>query len=76
MRLLGAGDRRHAARLVHDLCGMASMVRAMEMAHLAAAAENAIGKEDQVPALLAELNAAMDALAQSIDKIDALGADS
>ncbi len=75
-RLFDAGDRRHAARLMHDLCGMASMVRAMEMAHLAAAAENAIGKEDQVPALLAELKTAMDALAQSIDKIDALGADS
>ena len=74
-RLFGAGDRRRAARLVHDLCGMASMVRAMEMAHLAAAAEGAIGKEDQVPGLLEELKAAMDALALSIDKIDALGAD-
>ena len=73
--LFNAGDRRRAASLVHDLCGMASMVRAMEMAHLAAAAEGAIGKEDQVPGLLEELKAAMDALAQSIDKIDALGAD-
>ena len=46
------------------------------MAHLAAAAECAIGKEDQVPELLAELKAAMDALALSIDQIDALGAES
>ena len=75
-RLFAEGDRRRAASLVHDLCGMASMVRAMEMAHLAAAAEGAIGREDQVPELLAELKATMSALALSIDKIDALGADS
>ena len=75
-RLFEQGDRRRAASLVHDLCGMASMVRAMDMAHLAAAAEGAIGREDQVPELLAELKAAMDALTQSIDKIDALGAES
>ena len=74
-RLFEHGDRQRAASLVHDLCGMASMVRAMEMAHLAAAAEGAIGKEDQVPGLLEELKAAMDALAQSIDQIDALGAE-
>ena len=73
-RLFDDGDRQRAAGLVHDLCGMASMVRAMEMAHLAAATEGAIGKEDQVPALLDELDLAMSALAASIDQIDALAA--
>ena len=73
-RLFGEGDRQRAATLAHDLCGMASMVRAMEMAHLAAAIERAIGKEDLVPALLDELAAAMSALAASLDQVDALAA--
>ena len=73
-RLFDDGDRQRAASLVHDLRGMASMVRAMEMAHLAAATEGAIGKEDQVPALFDELEAAMNVLAASIDQIEAMAA--
>jgi len=73
-RLFGDGDRKSAASLVHDFCGMASMVRAMEMAHLAAAAERSIGNEDAVPPLFDELEVAMTALAESIDQIDAMAA--
>jgi len=71
-RLFGDGDRKGAASLVHDFCGMASMVRAMEMAHLAAATERSIGNEDAVPPLFDELEVAMAALADSIDQIDAM----
>ena len=72
--LFDEGDRKGAASLVHDFCGMASMVRAMEMAHLAAATERSIGNEDAVPPLFAELAVAMAALTKSIDQIDAMAA--
>ena len=71
-RLFNLGDPQGAASLIHGVCGMASVVHAMEMAHLARAAEEAIGHWDAVPPLFDELQSAMHALGEAIEEIDAL----
>jgi PAS domain S-box-containing protein len=73
-RLFAAGEAKSAASLVRGLRGMASIVRAMEIARVAAETESAIGNADAVPPLFDELQAAMRTLAESIDRIDAVAA--
>ena len=62
------GDAAAAASLIHGICGMASVVHALEMAHLARATEEAIGNWNAVPALFDELQNAMRTLSEAIDQ--------
>ncbi len=72
-RLFSAGDQKGAARLVHDLRGMAGLLQASEVALLAAAAESAIQENcaEAVPPLLSELQTAMRALTGSVNEFEA-----
>ena len=67
-RLFEAGDVRAAASLIHGICGMASIVHAQEMAHLARATEEAIGHWDSVPPLFDELQGAMRVLSLAVEQ--------
>lgn len=66
--LFEAGEVRAAAGLVHGICGMASIVHALEMAHLARATEEAIGHWDSVPPLFDELQGAMRVLSAAVEQ--------
>jgi PAS domain S-box-containing protein len=66
--LFNDGDATAAASLIHGICGMASVVHALEMAHLARATEEAIGNWSAVPALFDELQNAMRDLSEAIDQ--------
>ncbi|MGE5469598.1 MAG: response regulator [Bacteroidota bacterium] len=68
--LFEAGDGKQAARLVHQLAGVASFLRAEQVAGLAVATERALlaGEALTVTPLFDELQAAMDILTDSISR--------
>jgi two-component system sensor histidine kinase/response regulator len=76
-RLFNAQDPDGAIRLLHGLSGVASILQATELARLAGAAESALsdGKTQELPFLFDELQAAMRALKESVDQLEALWMD-
>ena len=72
--LFEAGDAGGAARLVHDMCGVAGFLQATALARLAAATEDALrnGRAEALPRLFDELQAAMHALETSVDRHEAM----
>ena len=75
-RLFGAADPKGAARLVHGLRGMASLLQAKEVASLTAATTAALREHhhDALPPLFDALQAAMRALRESIEQFDTMAA--
>jgi signal transduction histidine kinase/CheY-like chemotaxis protein len=74
-RLYCAADRKGAARLVHGLRGMASLLQATDVTCLTAAAAKAL-RDERAEAVLPSIDAieiAMHALGESIDRFDAMG---
>jgi PAS domain S-box-containing protein len=75
-RLFNAADHDGAARLIHGLGGMAGLLRAIKVTHLAAATAKALrsGQMGSLPPLFDELQLAWLALEKSIDQFEAIGA--
>ncbi len=75
-RLYISADPRGAARLVHGLRGMASLLQATDVAGLTAAIAIAMrgGDAKAVLLLIDELQVAMHALARAMDRVDAVRA--
>jgi CheY-like chemotaxis protein len=75
-RLFDADDLPGAAKILHDLSGMAGMLHATELARLAAVAESGLLKAelDGMLPLLVELQVAMQTLKESVDQIEVLWA--
>jgi CheY-like chemotaxis protein len=73
-RLFEADDAAGAGALLHGLGGMAALLQATELAHLAAAAETALrdGESGEMPFLFEGMDAAMRTLGRSVDQLDAL----
>jgi two-component system sensor histidine kinase/response regulator len=71
-RLFSTGDKEGALKLVHDMLGMAGILRATEVARLAASTQEAIMADnaETVPLLFDELQAAMLTLGESIDQFN------
>ncbi len=67
-----AGDSERAILLLHDLSGVAGFLQAMELAHLASAAESAMldRQTEKLPLLLDQLQAAMDTLTASLKPLE------
>jgi two-component system sensor histidine kinase/response regulator len=76
-RLFSAADAKGAISLLHGLSGMASILRATELARLTVAAEGALldGYTQGLPGLFDELQDAVRTLEVSIDQIEAMSAD-
>ncbi|MFZ2855067.1 MAG: Hpt domain-containing protein, partial [Rhodocyclaceae bacterium] len=74
-RRFAEGDAMGVARMMHELCGGASFLRASGLARLAAAAEAALraGRHDELPGLFDELQVAMHDLGESLEQIEASG---
>ena len=75
-RLYCAADRKSAAKLVHGLRGMASLLHATNVSRLTAAATKAL-RDDRAEAVLAlidDIQIVMDALGEAIDQFDAIAA--
>jgi PAS domain S-box-containing protein len=68
-RHLQTGHAEGATLLLHDLSGMAGFMQARELSRLASAAETALldRQTENLPALLDQLQAAMDAFAASVE---------
>jgi signal transduction histidine kinase/CheY-like chemotaxis protein len=75
-RLFCCADWEGAARLVHGLRGMASLLQATDVARLTAAIATGLrrGQEKGMLPLFDELQIAIQALGKSIDQFDAIGA--
>jgi CheY-like chemotaxis protein len=73
-RLFCAGEAKAAARLIHQLRGVTSFLRATEVSRLAALTETELlfGKPERVNELFVELLIAMGRLDQSIAQIQAM----
>lgn len=71
-RLFREGDRKGAARILHELCGVASFLRASEVARLARLAEQALLANDSEAALalFAELRIESGRLMESIEQFE------
>lgn len=72
-RRFGASDLNEAGELLHGLCGLANLLQAPKLAHLAGATEAALrkGHTEAVLPLLDELQLAMHALGECIEQFDA-----
>ena len=76
LRRFKANDEPGALRLLHDLCGVAGLLQATELARLAKIAESALREGDAavLPALFEKLQAAMQTLCASVLKLGAQSA--
>jgi signal transduction histidine kinase/DNA-binding response OmpR family regulator len=74
-RLYCASKRKDAAHLVHDLLGLSSLLQAKEVAYLTAALAKALRGDnaEAVPPLFDAIEIAMQVIAESIDRFDAIG---
>jgi HPt (histidine-containing phosphotransfer) domain-containing protein len=75
-RLYFASERKDAAHLVHGLHGMSSLLQAKDVARLTAALAKTLRGDsaEAVPPLFDAIEIAMHAIAESIDRLDAIGA--
>jgi CheY-like chemotaxis protein len=71
-RLFREGDRKGAARILHELCGVASFLRASAVARLAGLAEQALLTNDSESALalFARLRTESSTLMESIEQFE------
>jgi PAS domain S-box-containing protein len=76
-RLFDVDDTQGAERILHGLSGIASILQATELARLTAVASNAalLGQADVMVSLFGELQAAMQTLRESVNRIETLWAD-